>query len=294
MDDSLSLAASDAEELSDSVTDLVLLPPSSSHNARLRTDEELMRIMTKAVNELWLKWSLSEDSSRCRLDEWSLPGHHQAPCQRSSPFFSEVHDELTKSWHAPYSSRIRPSASAALTSIDSAEEKGYECLSPLDESGSIGWKARASQPSKPCRVTCTFPAAYSVAGQAALALHSMAVLQVFQAKMLASEEAGLDAASLRDLRSPIDLALRATKPPPRPSAINVQPGSVGTPPLAHDDGDEIGGQGSLPRRSSLVKQPVWTSCGGLCGMLPGGSEVVSSDTTLPPETHQLFCCFQLP
>ncbi len=39
----------------------------------------------------------------------------------------------------------------------------------------------------------------------------MAVLQVFQAKMLASEEAGLDVASLRDLRSVTDLALRATK-----------------------------------------------------------------------------------
>ncbi len=42
-------------------------------------------------------------------------------------------------------------------------------------------------------------------------LHSMAVLQVFQAKMLANEEAGLDSASLRDLRSVTDLALRATK-----------------------------------------------------------------------------------
>ncbi len=61
--------------------------------------------------------------------------------------------------------------------------------------------------------------AYSAAGQVASALHSMAVLQVFQAKMLASEEAGLDAASLRDLRSATDLALRATKATaPRPSA----------------------------------------------------------------------------
>ncbi len=39
----------------------------------------------------------------------------------------------------------------------------------------------------------------------------MAVLQVFQAKMLANEEAGLDSGSLRDLRSTTDLALRATK-----------------------------------------------------------------------------------
>ncbi len=39
----------------------------------------------------------------------------------------------------------------------------------------------------------------------------MAVLQVFQAKMLANEEASLDSASLRDLRSATDLALRTTK-----------------------------------------------------------------------------------
>ncbi len=39
----------------------------------------------------------------------------------------------------------------------------------------------------------------------------MAVLHFFQTKILASEEAGLDAASLRDLRSVTDLALPATK-----------------------------------------------------------------------------------
>ncbi len=66
----------------------------------------------------------------------------------------------------------------------------------------IGWKARASHPSKPCRATSALNGhAYSAAGQAALALHSMAVLQVFQAKMLTSEEAGLDAASLRERAS---------------------------------------------------------------------------------------------
>ncbi len=73
-------------------------------------------------------------------------------------------------------------ASTAFTSVDGAEEKGYEHL----------------------------PAhGYRMEGKGEL--HSMAVLQVFQAKMLASEEAGLDAASLRDLRSVTDLALRATK-----------------------------------------------------------------------------------
>ncbi len=120
----LSLAASDTEELSGSVTDPALLPSSASHNARL------IRVMTKGVNELGLKWSPSEEPSRRWLDEWFLLGHHQPVRQRSFPFFPEVHNELTKSWRAPYSSHIRPTASAALTSDDGAEEKGYKHLPP--------------------------------------------------------------------------------------------------------------------------------------------------------------------
>lgn len=49
-------------------------------------------------------------------------------------------------------------------------------------------------------------------GQAASALHSMAVFQVFQAKILAStDKSGLDPATLRELRSVTDLALCTTK-----------------------------------------------------------------------------------
>ncbi len=69
--------------------------------------------MTKAVNELGLEWSPPEEPSRSRLDEWFLLGRHQALHQRSSSFFPEVHDELTKSWQAPYSSRIHSFAFAA-------------------------------------------------------------------------------------------------------------------------------------------------------------------------------------
>ncbi len=65
-------------------------------------------------------------------------------------------------------------------------------------------------------------------------------------------------------------------------AFDVQPDGFRAPPLAHDDGDERGGQSSLPRCSGFVRQPVWPSCGGLCEMLHRGSEVVSSDATLPP------------
>ncbi len=73
----------------------------------------------------------------------------------------------------------------------------------------IGWKVRVSYPSKPCRATSALAGhAYSVAGQAASVLHSMAVLQVFQAKMLATEEAGLDSAIGRSMSSLVVLVER--------------------------------------------------------------------------------------
>lgn len=74
-----------------------------------------------------------------------------------------------------------------------------------------GWKSMPSLPSKPCCTTAHITdKAYIAAGQAASA--TMAVLQVFQAKMLqALDEWGSDPESFRKLRSATDLALRATK-----------------------------------------------------------------------------------
>ncbi len=172
----MSLAASDAEELSGSVTDPApsRLPAPSAAKAGM--DAEFFRVLSKAVEELGLEWSPPEEPSRSRLDEWFLPGRRQAPQQRPSPFFPEVHDELTRSWRSPYSARLRTSASSALTTIDGAEEKGYERMPQLDESvaahlcppTAIGWKAKASHPSKPCRTTLALAGrSYASAGQAA-------------------------------------------------------------------------------------------------------------------------------
>ncbi|XP_059360387.1 taste receptor type 1 member 1-like [Carassius carassius] len=161
-----------------------------------------------------------EGPTRSRLDEWYLPGRRQAPRQRSAPFFPEVHDELTKSWRAPYSAHLRTS-SAALSSVDGSQEKGYEQLPPLDEAvashlcppAAVGWKNKRALPSKLCRTTSAMAGrAYTSAGQAASALHTMAILKVFQAKLLHSlDESSPSDPAFCDLRSATDLALRATK-----------------------------------------------------------------------------------
>ncbi len=197
-------------------------PPYYRRPLHIMPDSERM----KSSSASWQSLSMSSGSNGLRWGAISQQdaqvfshGALSSPPPTLVPLLSRSSYELTILWHAPHSSRIRPSASAALTSVDGAEEKGYEHLPPMVESvaahlcppTAIGWKARSSQPSKLCRATSALAGhAYSVAGQAASALHSMAVLQVFQVKMLASEEAGLNAASLRDLRRATDLALRTT------------------------------------------------------------------------------------
>ncbi len=214
--------------------------------AKAGMDAELFRVLSKAVKELGLEWSPPEEPSRSRLDEWFLPGRRQAPQQRPSPFFPEVHDELTRSWRSPYSARLRTSASSALTIIDGAEEKRYERMPQLDESvaahlcppTAIGWKAKASHLSKSCRTTSALAGrSYASAGQAASALHTMAVLQVYQAKLLLPQTS-------------LSLILRLSgswevqqtwlcEPDHRPSHRKVygRPGGARAPPVAHADGD---------------------------------------------------------
>ncbi len=78
-DDSMSLAASDAVELSGSIADPALLPSSAPSAAKAGLDAKLLRILLKAVEELGLEWSPPEEPSRSRLYEWFLPGLRQAP-----------------------------------------------------------------------------------------------------------------------------------------------------------------------------------------------------------------------
>ncbi|KAL0159082.1 hypothetical protein M9458_047158, partial [Cirrhinus mrigala] len=135
---------------------------------RPKPDAELIRVLSKAVEDLGLEWSA--------LDKWYLPvTRQQSSRQRLAPFLPAVNDELTKTWCAPYSARVNPSTAAALTTIDGADEKGHSKLPPLEEAvathlcppSALRLKAHAAHPSKPC-------------------MTSLAVLQVFQAKLLCS------------------------------------------------------------------------------------------------------------
>ncbi|KAL0151000.1 hypothetical protein M9458_053727 [Cirrhinus mrigala] len=74
-------------------------------------------------------------------------------------------------------------------------------------------KSGATLPSRPCRLTAHIAdKTYGASGEAVSVLHTMAVLQVFQAQLLESLDEGKeDPEVFKDLRTPADFALKATK-----------------------------------------------------------------------------------
>ncbi|XDV25826.1 hypothetical protein PO909_029676 [Leuciscus waleckii] len=179
-----------------------------------------MRILAQAAASLGLEWSTPEQPAHNRLDGYFLPGERASPASRPAPFLPELHEEVAKSWNAPFSARMRSSVSLAFSAVDDAKNRGYHSLPPVEEAiaahlcpPSAGRRAKLALPSKACRMTSTLLGrAFSAAGQAASALHTMATLQIFQADLLRKlDENGPDAICVPDLRSATDLALRATK-----------------------------------------------------------------------------------
>ncbi len=223
-DDAISVAASAREEWSNSLLDYTA-PHGGGAGDLDHSDVELLGVLSKAVDELGLEWAPPAKPARSRLDEWFIQsdrGRKDAP-RRPGPFFPEVHDEIKKSWNAPLTSRVHNPGSSLLSSVDGADQVGYVKLPPVEEavaahlcpSATANWRVRnkASLTSKLCRTTANLAdMAFSVAGQAASALHVMAILQVYQAKLLKSlDEDGPDPEVFKELRRTTDLALRATK-----------------------------------------------------------------------------------
>ncbi|KAI2651159.1 Golgin subfamily B member 1 [Labeo rohita] len=139
-------------------------------------DEELVKILSEAVQDLGLDWSPPEHPTKNRLDMRYLQSGRQvgAP-QRPAPFFPEVHEEISRSWRSPYSARAQAAGSRMLSSVDGADRWGYTKPPPVEEA-----VAAHLCPSAP--------------------------------KMLQTlDEEGPDSAAFKKLYSATDLALRATK-----------------------------------------------------------------------------------
>lgn len=131
-DDSMSLTASDAEELACSGKEPETPPLTQSTQPSV--DRQLICVLTKTVEDYGLAWLATEKPAHGLLHKWYLKGwHQQYSCHRPAPFLLAVHEELTRTWCVPYSARVNSSTSTTLTTVNGAEERGYSRLPPQEE-----------------------------------------------------------------------------------------------------------------------------------------------------------------
>ncbi len=213
LDDVLHTAASDSEDFGPALADA--LPPSGQEARPSAAYSELVDVLSRATEKLALDWPDEPRESRAsKLDERFLIGAHSKLERRKLPFFSNLHQEISSSWKQPFSSR--------LTNLVGSVKQGYTAMpviedtlaSHLSPSLAPSWKSRPLLPSKPCRTTpALIGKSYIAAGQAGMALHTMAILQAYQADVLKEmdEGTGLTPEAVKELRRATDLALRATK-----------------------------------------------------------------------------------
>ncbi len=108
---------------------------------------------------------------------------------------------------------------SSLTTLDGGTAKGYTRIPPVERAVAMQlcpnstWRGEPSLPSRACKHSSDLTGrAYQACGEAASALHAMALLQVHQAKALRDlHEGGHDPQVHHEFRAATDLALRATK-----------------------------------------------------------------------------------
>ncbi|KAI2645082.1 ORF V: Enzymatic polyprotein [Labeo rohita] len=220
-DDQMSIAASEGERMSSRDEDSAALPPSGVA-ALPESDPEMAAMLSRAAVSVGLEWNPPPCPEPSWLDDWFL-GAARAGSQLPAPvpFFPEVHEEVTKPWMAPFSTRSRSGPSSILTTLDGGVAKGYVELPPVEWSVAMqlcpktanSWWGNPRLPSRACKFSSSLAGkAYTACGEATSALHAMALLQVHQAKALKElHEGSSDPGVMQELQAATDLALRATK-----------------------------------------------------------------------------------
>ncbi|XDV34391.1 hypothetical protein PO909_004552 [Leuciscus waleckii] len=157
-----------------------------------KSDPELTAMLSRAATSIGHEWNPLPCPERSRLDDWFL-GVESPRKESLIPFFPEVHEEVMRSWKSPLTPRDRSSTSSAFSALDETAAKVYTGVPSVESSVAMQlcpqsastWCGDPKHPSKACRFSSTLVAkAYRAVGQAASSLHAMAILQVYQARVL--------------------------------------------------------------------------------------------------------------
>ncbi|KAL0160826.1 hypothetical protein M9458_044551, partial [Cirrhinus mrigala] len=184
--------------------------------------EELLEVVTRAVEKLEIDWPAESQAEpqRSRLDERFLQSRPPS-ARQSLPFFPDLHTEVSRLWNSPFSARLFIPASYNYGSIAGLDERGYRAMPRVEQPlasylspGSASSLKAPALPTKPLRVTSALVGeGYTAAGQAGACLHTMSVLQAYQADLLKELDEGeeIKDSDIAEVRRTANLALRATK-----------------------------------------------------------------------------------
>ncbi|KAI2665260.1 Transposon Ty3-G Gag-Pol polyprotein [Labeo rohita] len=184
--------------------------------------EELLEVVTRAVAKLNIDWPAEPlvEPQKSKLDERFLRSR-PPPARRSLPFFPDLHTEVSRSWNSPFSSRLFIPASYNYGYVAGLDERGYRAMPRVEQTLASYLSPESASslkapvlPSKPLRVTSALVGkGYTAAGQAGACLHTMSVLQAYQADLLKELDEGeeIKDSDISELRRTADLSLRATK-----------------------------------------------------------------------------------
>ncbi len=157
MNDRMSIAASEGE-LGSGDDNSAALPP-SGRVALPESDPELTAMLSRAAESIGLHWRPPPSPERSRLDDCFLGVQANRRQLPPVPFFPEVHEEVTRSWRAPFSARNRPGASSILTTLDGGAAQGYVEIPPVERAiamqlcpqGAAAWRGNPRLPSRACK-----------------------------------------------------------------------------------------------------------------------------------------------
>ncbi|KAL0164598.1 hypothetical protein M9458_040351, partial [Cirrhinus mrigala] len=209
--------------------------------------EELLEVVTRAVAKLNIDWPAEPqvEPQKSKLDERFLRSWPPS-ARRSLPFFPDLHTEVSRSWNEPFSSRLFIPASYNYGCVAGLHERGYRAMPRVEQTLASYLSPESASslkapvlPSKPLRVTSALVGkGYTAAGQAGACLHTISVLQAYQADLLKELDEGDEVrdSDISELRRTADLSLRATKETARAIGRSMEEAIEVVPPHDRESG----------------------------------------------------------
>ncbi|ROL55599.1 hypothetical protein DPX16_23616 [Anabarilius grahami] len=144
--DVLSTVASDSEELVGYYSGS--LPPSGQEKRTSPSYNELLEVVTRAVDKLGLEWDSNpvQNQAQSKLDDRFLMSRTPTQPRRPLPFFQDLRQEVSMSWKQPFSARISNPAAADFATISKMVDHSYAAM-PIIEETLVAHLAPSSAPS---------------------------------------------------------------------------------------------------------------------------------------------------